>query len=110
MKKLKTKNGITLIALIITIIVMLILVAVTINMAINGGLFEKAGKATGDTRNAMDAEQALANGGIIIGDTRYNSIEDYLYAPKLKYEIEGAYIKIWLENSYYDSYLKRNNR
>ena len=46
MKKLKTQKGITLIALVITIIVMLILVAVTISMAINGGLFEKAGKAT----------------------------------------------------------------
>ena len=110
MKKLKTQNGITLIALVITIIVMLILVAVTISMAINGGLFEKAGKATGDTKNAMNAEQTLAKGGIIIGDTRYNSIEDYLYAPKLKYEIQGAYIKIWLENSYYDSALKRHDR
>ena len=110
MKKLKTQKGITLIALVITIIVMLILVAVTISMAINGGLFEKAGKATGDTKNAMNAEQTLANGGIIIGDTRYNSIEDYLYAPKLKYEIQGAYIKIWLENSLYDFQLRRHNK
>ena len=34
-----TAKGITLIALVITIIVMLILVAVTISMALNGGLF-----------------------------------------------------------------------
>ena len=39
---MKTKNGITLIALVITIIVMLILVGVTVTVAINGGLFEKA--------------------------------------------------------------------
>ena len=78
MKKLKTKNGITLIALVITIIVMLILVAVTISMAINGGLFEKAGKATGDTKNAMDAEQQLADGRIQIDGKVYESIDDYL--------------------------------
>ena len=39
---MKSKKGITLIALIITIIVMLILVGVTINVAINGGLFKNA--------------------------------------------------------------------
>ena len=78
MKKLKTQNGITLIALVITIIVMLILVAVTISMAINGGLFEKAGKATGNTRNAMDAEQQLADGRIQIAGKVYESIDDYL--------------------------------
>ena len=83
MKKLKTQKGITLIALVITIIVMLILVAVTISMAINGGLFEKAGKATGDTRNAMDAEQALASGQITIDGKTYASIDDYLAGKPL---------------------------
>ena len=39
---MKNKNGITLVALVITIIVMLILVGVTVTVAINGGLFEKA--------------------------------------------------------------------
>ena len=73
-----TSKGITLIALVITIIVMLILAAVTISMAINGGLFEKAGKATGDTKNAMDAEQALASGQITIDGKTYASIDDYL--------------------------------
>ena len=43
---LKREKGITLIALIITIIVMLILVGVTINVALNGGLFSKAEDAT----------------------------------------------------------------
>ena len=76
--KLNKNNGITLIALVITIIVMLILVAVTISMAINGGLFEKAGKATGDTKNAINAEQKLANGAIQIDGVWYDSIDDYL--------------------------------
>jgi len=42
-------KGITLIALIITIIIMLILVAVTLTIALQGGLFEQAGRA--GTRN-----------------------------------------------------------
>ncbi len=37
-----TNKGITLVALIVTIIIMLILVSVTVTVAINGGLFEKA--------------------------------------------------------------------
>ena len=77
-KKLKKKNGITLIALVITIIVMLILVAVTISMAVNGGLFDYAGKAVGDTNNAMLAEQQLANGGLEVGGVWYNTIDEYL--------------------------------
>ena len=83
MKKLKTQKGITLIALVITIIVMLILVAVTISMAINGGLFEKAGQATKDTKNAMDAEQTLANGQITIDGKTYASIDDYLAGKEM---------------------------
>ncbi|MGN1301062.1 MAG: hypothetical protein ACI4U9_00805, partial [Clostridia bacterium] len=71
-------RGITLIALIITIIVMLILVAVTINMAVNGGLFEKAGQAVGETENAVNKEQELSNGKIEIGGVLYDSIDDYI--------------------------------
>ena len=58
---MKEKNGITLIALIITIIVMLILVAVTITMAVNGGLFGYAGNAARDTELAKNKELKLAN-------------------------------------------------
>ena len=89
MKKLKTQKGITLIALVITIIVMLILVAITISMAINGGLFEKAGKATGDTKNAMDAEQQLADGRLQIDGKTYASIDDYL-AEKAMLTYDGT--------------------
>ena len=77
-RKSKKNNGITLIALVITIIVMLILVAVTISMAINGGLFEKTGKAVGETENAVNKEQQLSNGGITIDGKYYNSIDEYL--------------------------------
>ena len=45
MKKLKSKNGITLIALIITIIILLILAMVTINILINQGIIGPANNA-----------------------------------------------------------------
>ena len=73
-----TSKGITLIALVITIIVMLILVAVTIQIAVNGGLFEYAGRATGDTKNAIDEENNLATGRVEVDGKVYESIEDYI--------------------------------
>ena len=66
--KTRRNNGITLIALIITIIVMLILVAVTITVAVNGGLFSYAGRAGRETQNAIDKEQELSGGKIQVGD------------------------------------------
>ena len=77
-RNLKEKNGITLIALVITIIVMLILVAVTISMAINGGLFTHAGKATRDTENAKLQEKELSQGRVKIDGIWYDSIDDYM--------------------------------
>ena len=79
MKNLKNTNkGITLIALVITIIVMLILVAVTITMVIKGGLFEYAGEAAASTNNAISDEKQLGNGGLSTEGTHYNSIDEYL--------------------------------
>ena len=101
-KNLNENKGITLIALVITIIVMLILVAVTISMAINGGLFEYAGKAVSETQNAIDKEQGLADGKIKVGDKWYASIDAYiagtpieqgivLSAETLKLEVDADY-------------------
>ena len=55
-----SQNGITLIALIITIIVMLILVGVTINVALNGGLFTKASQASKQMQVEADRETLLS--------------------------------------------------
>ncbi len=57
---------------------MLILVAVTITVAVNGGLFEHAGQAVKETQDAINAEQTLASGKIKIDGKWYASIEDYL--------------------------------
>ncbi len=53
-------KGITLIALIITIIVMLILVGVTITVVLNTGLFDKAKEGTNKTEIEMDKETLQA--------------------------------------------------
>ena len=54
------EKGITLIALIITIIVMLILVGVTINIDLNGGLFQKAKSAADGTQKQAEKEELMA--------------------------------------------------
>lgn len=59
---MKQQKGITLVALIITIIVMLILVAVTISIALGqNGLVNNAKDATQNTQLEMEKETDLAN-------------------------------------------------
>ncbi|MBQ3145613.1 MAG: type II secretion system protein [Clostridia bacterium] len=55
---MKGQKGITLVALIITIIVMLILVGVSISVALNGGLFDNARDAARKTQQAQVSEAA----------------------------------------------------
>ena len=76
--KIKNKSGITLVALIITIVVMLILVAVSINILVNSNLIGHAEK-TGDAyAGAIKNEENLGNDGITINGEKYASIEDYI--------------------------------
>lgn len=72
---MRSEKGITLIALVITIIVMLILVAVTITMAVNGGLFDYAREAGEQTNGAVTNEQALANGTVTVNDTNVTATD-----------------------------------
>ena len=68
-------KGITLIALIITIIVMLILVMVSIQVLFNTGLFDAAGKAA----QKWNAEQEKENNmQLTIGNKVYGSVEEYI--------------------------------
>ena len=78
MKK-QNQKGITLIALIITIIVMLILVGVTINVALNGGLFQKAETATYQTEASLVKEQLEIAKAIELANAEGKKIEDYSY-------------------------------
>ena len=74
---LKKQKGITLIALIITIIVMLILVGVTINVALNGGLFSKAEEATAKTKITQIKEALTIKRGEVLADYKGKTPEDY---------------------------------
>lgn len=53
----KEQKGITIIALVVTIIVMLILLGVSISMTIDGGLFSYAGKAVGDVKKSQITDE-----------------------------------------------------
>ena len=81
---MKKQNGITLIALIITIIVMLTLVGVTVSVALNGGLFTTAKEAAKGTETERNKEIALSGEEVEIDGIVYASMEDYLNNnPKL---------------------------
>ena len=59
MQKIKTNKGITLIALVITIIILLILAEISIMALTNTGIFEKAKEAKEKTEQAEKNQQAL---------------------------------------------------
>ena len=63
---MKKQKGITLIALIITIIVMLILVGVSVSVALNTGLFKTAQGAAKNTQLYADKENLLSTGWITV--------------------------------------------
>lgn len=73
---MKKNSGITLVALIITIVVMLILVAVSVNVVIKSNLLGIAEKATNKYKTATEEETQGEN--IVIDGNRYSSIEEYI--------------------------------
>ena len=86
------QNGITLIALIITIIVMLILVGVTINVALNGGLFEKAKTAATKTEEQSIYDQIV--GGMDLGNNGKILVKETYSAAKNMIQGEGKTVNI----------------
>ena len=60
-KKIKTNNGITLVALVITIIILLILATISIQSLTNTGLFQKAQEAKEKTQNAEENQAKTLN-------------------------------------------------
>ena len=88
-------EGITLIALIITIIVMLILVAVSVNILIKSNLIGTAEKTVNKYKTASEEE---GNNRVIeINGKKYNSIEDYINNKPL------STIKIKMEVTHEDT-------
>jgi len=87
---LKNQKGITLIALIITIIVMLILVGVTVNVALNGGLFTKAEQATKQMEASMVKEQFEIAKAVAIANNGGKKLEDYSIITIDKLDLDGS--------------------
>lgn len=69
---MKGQKGITLVALVITIIVMLILVGVSVTVAINGGLFDKAKSGASNTKLESERERNLSDGTVNVNGTMHN--------------------------------------
>ena len=78
---MKEQKGITLVALVITIIVMLILVGVSVTVALNGGLFTTAETAVTNTEEELIKENRLDNGNVIVTidgeETEVNILDHY---------------------------------
>jgi len=91
MKEKETKSkGITLVALIITIIVMLILVGVSIQVVINSDLIGTAQDAANSTKTAYRQEEKMNN--VTIEGTEYNIIEEYISQIECEHEWGNAEI------------------
>ena len=90
-KKLKQNKGITLVALIITIIVMLILVAVSVNVLIKSNLIGTAEKTV--NKYSKTAEEESNGGTIEINGKKYASIEDYIEGNE-QYDPDG-WVMAW---------------
>lgn len=81
-------KGITLIALIITLIIMLLLVAVTVTVSLNGGLFNTAKGATEQTHVEKEKEQLME---VTMGAMGEDVIVDF---EKLEQALPDVFIKI----------------
>ncbi len=57
----KSEKGITLVALVITIVILIILATVSISFAVNGGLFDKAQKGADMYKGSADQEATTLN-------------------------------------------------
>mgnify|MGYP001661419881 CR=1 FL=1 len=72
---LKSQNGITLVALVVTIIILVILATISISLAVNSGLIGKAETARNIYANAEDNYNAFEQIAI-------NVIDKYMPASK----------------------------
>ena len=86
--KFKNKSGITLIALIITIIVMLILVGVVVTVVIQSNLLGTAKTAGDKYKTAYEDESNMSE--VTINGEKYASIEDYIESTKPLPEIKAG--------------------
>ena len=97
---MEKNKGITLIALIITIILLLILVGVSLNLLIKGDLFGSAEKAVNGTNAKVEEQQTRVDE--LMGQMDRASAFAEGTVPTLKYKVYGDDIIVYLEHSLYD--------
>ena len=109
MKKQNKQNGITLIALVITIIILLILAGISISALTNQGLFAQAKNAKDRYEKAQEEEQKRLNelylGIINYGDKITNDeviYESDMWRTKKSTEKKTGLIYIYFYSLYYD--------
>lgn len=69
----KNQNGITLVALVITIVILIILATVSITFALNDGLFDRAQQSTELYSNSAAQEETILNGV----DQKFTNLIDF---------------------------------
>ena len=97
---MRKEKGITLIALIMTIILLLILVGVSLNLLIKGDLFGSAEKAVSGTNAKVEEQQTRVDE--LMGQMDRASVFAEGTMPTLKYKVYGDNIIVYLEHSLYD--------
>ena len=104
MKKIKPENkGITLIALVITIIILLILATISIQSLTNTGLFQKANEAKDKTKNATENQAKTLNEYEDELNKYISETKEYKLADKVKV---GDYVKYEPDTASTDSILQ----
>lgn len=97
---MRKEKGITLIALIMTIILLLILVGVSLNLLIKGDLFGSAEKAVSGTNAKTEEQQTRVDE--LMGQMDRANVFTEGTVPTLKYKVYGDNIIVYLEHSLYD--------
>lgn len=97
---MRKEKGITLIALIMTIILLLILVGVSLNLLIKGDLFGSAEKAVSGTNAKTEEQQTRVDE--LMGQMDRANVFTEGTMPTLKYKVYGDNIIVYLEHSLYD--------
>ena len=108
-KRISKTKGITLVALIITIIVMLILVGVSVQVVINSNLIGTAQDAGNRTETKYQEEGNISE--ITVGNTTYESIDKYINPGKtITFYVNGTpytAIEGWDWNTFIENDLTR---
>ena len=74
---MRRENGITLIALIVTLAVIIVLLGVSINVFVNSDIIGHSEKTGQAYTNALENDKTIGNDGVTINGKRYANMEDF---------------------------------